>query len=287
MTAEQPGAATRQDSHPKAADYAMGSTDHERQRLMRQGAILRGFLASAFRAAGLAPGMRVLDLGCGVGDVAMLAADMVGPTGSVVGIDRDAASVAWANKRVAEAGYQNIRFQVAEFHEFTASQPFDALVGRFILMYLPDPAAILRHLSQQLRPSAAVAFMEPDFTVQSRVFPEMPQFGNGWTWIAEVLRRSGARIDMGMRLHSTYRDAGFVNSATEVSHLSGCGISREMVEYLVDTLRSVLPKIIEYGLATSEEVQIDTMAERMMGAVADADPQWVGSRYISAWARKP
>jgi ubiquinone/menaquinone biosynthesis C-methylase UbiE len=265
----------------------MGSTDHERQRLMRQGAILRPFLASAFRAAGLAPGMRVLDLGCGAGDVAMLAADLVGPTGSVVGIDRDAASVAWANKRVAEAGYQNIRFQVAEFHEFNDSHPFDALVGRFILMYLPDPAAILRHLSQQLRSGAAVAFMEPDFTVPSSVFPEMPQFRNGWTWIAEVLRRSGARIDMGMRLYATYRDAGFVNTTTEASHLSGCGISREMVEYLADTLRSVLPKIIEYGLATSEEVQIDTLADRMLVAGRDADPQWVGSRYISAWARKP
>ncbi len=286
MAAEQPGAATQRDSHHKAADYALGSTDHERQRLMRQGAILRGFLASAFRGAGLAPGMRVLDLGCGVGDVAMLAADLVGPTGSVTGIDRDAASVTWANKRVAEAGYQNIRFQVAEFHEFVDSQPFDALVGRFILMYLPDPAAILRHLSQQLRSGAAIAFMEPDFTVQSRVFPDLPQFKNGWSWISEVLRRSGARIDMGMQLHATYRDAGFANTVTEVSHLSGCGMNREMAAYFVDTLRSVLPKIIEYGIATSEEVQIDTLAERLEAA-GDTDPQWVGSRYISAWARKP
>src|SRR6266436_2620920 len=148
-------------SVPKASDYAMGSTDRERERLMRQGAVLRGFLASAFRAAGIEPGMRVLDLGCGVGDVAMLAADLVGPTGSVLGIDRDAASVAWANKRVAEAGYKNIRFQVPEFH----------------------------------------------------------QFKNGGLWISEVLRRSGARLDMGMRLYATYRDAGFVNTATEVSHL--------------------------------------------------------------------
>src|SRR5271169_283919 len=133
MSAEQPGAATHRDSHTKASDYAMGSTDHERQRLMSQGAILREFLARGFRAAGLASGMRVLDLGCGVGDVAMLAADLVGPTGSVVGIDRDATSVAWANKRVAEAGYKNIHFKVAEFHEFNDPQPFYALVGRFIL----------------------------------------------------------------------------------------------------------------------------------------------------------
>ena len=264
----------------------MGSTDHERQRLMRQGAILREFLARAFRYAGLAPGMRVLDLGCGVGDVAMLAADLVGTTGSVVGIDRDATSVAWANKRVAEAGYKNIHFQVGEFHEFTDTLPFDALVGRFILMYLPDPVAILRHLSQQLRPGAAIAFMEPDFTVESRAFPESPQF-KGWSWISEVLRRSGARIDMGMRLYAAYREAGFANIATDVSHLSGCGINREMAEYFADTLRSVLPKIFEYGLATPEEVQIDTLADRMETAGREADPQWVGSRYISAWARKP
>jgi ubiquinone/menaquinone biosynthesis C-methylase UbiE len=286
MAADQPGAATRRDSHSKASDYAMGSTDHERQRLMRQGAILREFLARAFRGAGLAPGMRVLDLGCGVGDVAMLAADFVGPSGSVVGIDRDATSVAWANKRVAEVGYKNIHFRVGEFHEFTDSRPFDALVGRFILMYLPDPVAILRHLSQQLRPGAAIAFMEPDFTVESRAFPESPQF-KGWSWISEVLRLNGARIDMGMRLYAAYREAGFENIATDVSHLSGCGINREMAEYFADTLRSVLPKIIEYGLATPEEVQIDTLADRMEAIGREADPQWVGSRYISAWARKP
>src|SRR6266481_7266468 len=128
-------------SAPKTSDYAMGSTDRERQRLMQQGAVLRGFLASAFRAAGIRPGMRILDLGCGVGDVAMLAADLAGPTCSVVGIDRDPASVAWANKRVADVGYANIRFQTTEFQDFADSEPFDALVGRFILMYLPDPAA--------------------------------------------------------------------------------------------------------------------------------------------------
>jgi ubiquinone/menaquinone biosynthesis C-methylase UbiE len=287
MSADQPGAASERDSQSRASDYALGSTDQERQRLMRQGVIYRNFLASAFRAAGLAPGMRVLDLGCGAGDVAMLAADLVGPAGSVVGIDRDAASVAWATKRVVEDGYRNIRFQVAEFHEFVDTQHFDALVGRFILMYLPDPVATLGHLSQQLRPGAAIAFMEPDFTVPSSVFPDLPQFKNGGHWVGEVLRRSGARIDMGMRLYATYRDAGFVNTATEVSHLSGCGINREMAHYFAQTLRSLLPKIIEYGLATKEEIQIDTLADRIAAAGREADPQWVGSRVISAWAHKP
>jgi SAM-dependent methyltransferase len=272
---------------PKTTDYPLASTDRERQRLMRQGGILREPLAAAFRAAGIGPGMRVLDLGCGVGDVALLVAEMVGPTGSVVGLDRDSSNVAWASQRVAETGIRNIRFQAAEFHEFADSQPFDALVGRFILMYLPDPVATLRGLAQYLCSGAAIAFLEPDFTVPSYISPAMPDFKDSGNWVSEALRHSGARIDMGMRLYHTYRDAGFVNTATMVSHLSGCGVTRQMVDYFVETVRSILPKIEEYGIATREEVQIDTLADRMEAAGRSADPQWVGTRYIAAWARKP
>jgi ubiquinone/menaquinone biosynthesis C-methylase UbiE len=274
-------------SGPNISCYALGSSDRERQRLMQQGAVLREPLAAAFRAAGLAPGMRVLDIGSGAGDVAMLAAEFVGPTGSVVGLDRDPGSVAWATRRVADAGIKNIRFQAAEFHQFTDAQPFDALVGRFILMYLPDPIAILRHLATQLRSGAVIVFMEPDFDVPSRLVPEMPEFRRCGEWVGEALRRSGARVDMGMRLYHTYREAGFVETATLVSHMSGCGIRREMIDYFVETIRSILPKIEQYGIATREEVQIDTLAGRIEAAARATDPQWVATRHISAWAKKP
>lgn len=287
MTKEPSSAETARNTTPKTTDYALGSTDRERHRLMRQGGILREPLAAVFRAAGIGNGMRVLDLGCGVGDVSILAAEMVGPSGSVLGIDRDATSVAWATRRVADEGLGNIRFRAGEFDEFGDAAPFDALVGRFILMYLPDPVAILQHLAQYLRGGAAIAFLEPDFTVPSYVFPAMPDFKNCETWISEALRHSGARIDMGMRLYHTYRDAGFVDTATMVSHLSGCGINRPMADFCVETIRSILPKIEEYGIATREEVQIDTLADRMEAAARIADPQWVGTRYVGAWARKP
>src|SRR5882762_3129748 len=85
------------------SDYAIGSTDRERQRLMRQGAILRGFLETAFRAAGIGPGLRVLDIGSGVGDVSLRAAGQAGPQGAVLGVDRDPEHVAWSLRRGANA----------------------------------------------------------------------------------------------------------------------------------------------------------------------------------------
>lgn len=287
MANEPSAAAAATDSERKVAAYALGSSDRERERLMQQGAILREPLAAAFRGAGIGPGMRVLDIGSGAGDVALLVADMVGPSGSVVGLDRDATSVAWATKRIAEKRLSNIHFHATEFNNFTDAKPFDALVGRFILMYLPDPVVTLRHLSSQLRSGATIVFMEPDFTVFGRVFPEMPDFANCGRWISESLQRAGARIDMGMRLYHAYRDAGFVGTETAASHLSGCGIQPGMISYFVETLRSMLPRIEQYGIATREEVQIDTLAARLEAAARATDPQWVGTRYVSAWARKP
>jgi hypothetical protein len=90
-----------------------------------------------------------------------------------------------------------------------------------------------------------------------------------------------------MHLYATYRDAGFVDTATTVSHLSGCGVSREMVEFFTETIRSVLPKLEQYGIATREEVQIDTLADRMEAPGRAADPQWVCTPYIATWAKKP
>lgn len=284
MSGETPGAAP---SAPHNRDYVLGSSEHERKRLTTQAAFLHDATEAAFRAAGIAPGMRVLDIGSGAGDVAMLAADLVGQDGSVVGLDRDPANAAFAIKRVAEASRTNIRFHVTEFDAYADSQPFDALVGRFILMYVPDPVATLRHFSRFLRSGASVAFFEPDFTVPSRGAPEIPLARQIEQWNAEVFRRSGARIDMGMQLYRVFREVGFVGSGCSAFHFSGCGINREMVELSVAGVRSVLPKIVEYGIATAEEVGIDTLADRLYAAAVEADPQWVSTRFVAAWARKP
>jgi SAM-dependent methyltransferase len=231
--------------------------------------------------------MRVLDIGSGVGDVAFLAADLVGPHGSVVGVDRDPGNAAWAARRATEAGRSNVEFLVKEFSDFYTSQPFDALVGRFILMYLPDPVATLRLVSQYLRSNAAIVFFEPDYTVLTIAVPDVPLFRQCEEWQREVFRSTGARIDMGMNLYRTFRESGFVDICTMVSQLNGCGSQRELIDIFAETIRSILPKIEQLGIATREQVDIDSLADRIEAQALAVDPQWVGIRYFSAWARKP
>ena len=127
------------------SEYAFTDRAHEQQRLASQAELLDPLTERVFRAAGLGNGMRVLELGSGAGDVAMLAARLVGREGEVVGVERDPEAVASATARVAQAGLSNIRFIQGDAQTLDGiADGFDAAVGRLILMYLPDPAAALR-----------------------------------------------------------------------------------------------------------------------------------------------
>jgi SAM-dependent methyltransferase len=150
--------------------YALGSTEAEHGRLIRQAAWLTIHTERLFREAGIGPGQRVLDLGSGVGDVSLIAARLVGPSGQVVGIERDPRSIVRATTRMAEAGLRNVSFTQSDAAQIPRDKPFDAAVGRYILMFLPDPGAVLRSLSQLVRSGGVLAFQEPcwkSFLVQS------------------------------------------------------------------------------------------------------------------------
>src|SRR5215472_6649901 len=124
------------------SQYAFADRAQEQRRLATQAELLDPLSERVFREAGLGAGMRVLDLGSGAGDVAMLAARLVGREGEVVGVERDPEAVASATARVAQAGISNVRFIQGDVQSLDGvADGFDAAVGRFVLMYVPDPAA--------------------------------------------------------------------------------------------------------------------------------------------------
>jgi SAM-dependent methyltransferase len=94
----------------------------------------------------------------------MLVTRLVGPTGEVVGIERDASSIARAKDRVVKAGLRNLSFRQTDVNQVVSDRLFDAAVGRFILMFLPDPVSVLHSVSRLVRPGGVVAFQEPSWT---------------------------------------------------------------------------------------------------------------------------
>src|SRR3712207_1403066 len=117
--------------------------------------------------------MSVVDVGCGPGDVALLAADRVGPAGFVTGVDASPEALTRARIRAAAAGLENVAFEVGDLGSWSPKGPVDAVIGRLILMHLPDPAAFLARSADAVRPGGVVAFQDVVLATR-RTEPELP-----------------------------------------------------------------------------------------------------------------
>ena len=262
-----------------AQDYVLGNSVQEQNRLQYRAAILDKWTGQFFVSAGIEPGMRVLDLGCGMGDVSLLAAKLVGPTGSVIAIDRDRAIVERARERARRtARGANIEFLCANVLEFESPLDFDAVVGRYILLYQPDPVSAVRHAAKQDRFGGIVLFHEMDFANPIRSCPYGTLFGRLlYGLITDTFRRAGCHADLALHLTRIFRQAGLpwptINAEVPIGGESGC----YLYTWLAETLRSLLPRIEQFNLASAVELDLDTLVDRMETEAFARHSQLIGS----------
>src|SRR5579859_2519022 len=255
-------------AHAPPHQYILGHSAQELERLSAQAKFYEPFTLEFFRAAGIEAGMRVLDVGCGAGDVSLLVAQMVGPTGQVVGFDRVPAAVETAKRRALDLGAQNIRFLEADVTEIASEEPFDAAVGRLVLQFSRDPSAMLSTIAQQVRPGGLIAFQEIDWS-GCRALPPVPTLSRCLSWGTEVMERSGADVYMGLKLYSTFTAAGLPSPSLSVQAPIGAGPDHPAYTWMEGVMRTLLPSLEAWGVATAEEVDVETLASRI-GAEAKA-----------------
>ncbi len=249
--------------------YPLGSTDAELERLIRQAARVAPYTERFFRDAGIGPGQRVLDLGSGVGDVVMLVARLVGPSGEVVGVERNTRSIARARARVAEAGLHNVSFTHSDVSQIVGDKPFDAVVGRFILMFLPNPVAVLRSLSQLVRPGGVLAFHETSWAPALVLTANLPLWFAAASLARETLQRSGANTEMGLALHKVFQEAGLPAPNMRMEML--LGTDPDFTRWIYDLLCSLRPQIQQLDLSLDGLGDLDTLPDRLQAEVAAAN----------------
>ena len=249
-----------------AGPYVFGHSDRELARLARQGRLLEPMTRELLRRAGIGPGHHVLDIGCGAGDVSMLAAELVGPTGFVLGIDRAPEALTTTRQRAADAGLTWVEVADHDLANFDDGRTFDAVIGR-------------------LRPGGTIAFLEMDVSAAD-ARPASPLWTLCRGWVGGAMRAGGFEPDMGSRLYEIYRAADLIPKLAAFG-LAGGGQDRELADYLADTIRSLLPAIVACGLATEAEVDVDTLAERLVRESGGERRTVYAPRLTAAWATIP
>src|SRR5262249_51309954 len=231
--------------------------------------------------AGLGRGMRVADLGCGVGIVTALLAELVGPEGHVVGVDASAAQLAQARERLAP-GSTNIRFVEASATD-TGLPPesFDLVYCRFLLIHLPEPERALREMFTLLKPNGILVCEDGDLTASGSEPPSaLDAFADLWGRLGP---QRGLNYTLGRRLFQMVLAAGF--PAPEITFNQPVVARGETKRLLELSVAEAGPAFVDAGLITSGE--LDRILIGMRHLAGNETVLAVMPRMAQVWARKP
>src|SRR5258708_39065218 len=183
----------------KKSEYVLGHSQREIQRLIYQAAMRRPVTERRLRNVKTGPGMRVLDLGCGAGDVSMLAAQFVGPTGLVVGIDFNREVLTLTAERAHAAGLRRIRFEQAAVESFSSQETFDLVIGRYILVHQSGPVGFLRAAARLVSKGGSIAFHEIRLLQRFDSLPAVPLWQVTGDFLLTAAQSAMPRHDVGTK----------------------------------------------------------------------------------------
>jgi len=252
--------------------------------LLLQASILNPFTEQLFHRAGISSGMSVLDIGCGVGDVSLLAARLVGRYGSVTSVDIDPAALATLEARASAEGMKHVECIQANMQEWKPGRRFDAVIGRHILIHSKDPVAVLRDCAALLRERGLAAFHEYDFSVVHRGWPATPLRDRLMGVFDQFFARASCS-NIGSRLWKLLMDAGFERPDCRVEYPISGGSDSVYYEWLTESFRSIYPRAIAQGVIADGEFDFDTVEQRMREEATAGNSCIAAPAMVAAFAR--
>ena len=229
--------------------------------------------------------MRVVDLGAGPGDVAFLVAEAVGSSGSVVGVDREERSVQLAGGGQRKSGYGNVTFAVAGDDALPADAPFDAVIGRFVLIHQREPAVMIRRAAAVVRPRGIVAFLDgapsrrplsPGDRARERGHPEFEAIHVGGSSEPGHRRQTiPCFIEAGLPEPKVLWESVVPGSKDDI-----------WLRSFILTYKNLLPFMQRFGTVDPRAGDPNTLAQRIMADVLSRRAQGVTGPFASAWATK-
>lgn len=225
------------------------------------------------------PGMDVLDVGCGIGSIALDLAPMLAP-GRIVGIDADAGQIEVARGAAAERGIDNAEFVTSSVYELpVAGETFDVVYANAVLMYVRDQVEALREMQRVLRPDGLAAVVDDDFgtVVMS---PDRPELELGPRLFELAVAHEGGNARYSRRLRTLMLEAGFARTKG-VAHAPEVYGDLESTRWFAEFATGLFAApamtdvILDEGWATRAELDSLIAALREWGELPDAFASWL------------
>jgi SAM-dependent methyltransferase len=248
--------------------YALQLSEQELARYRGMAERARVSEADLWASAGIAPGARIADVGCGPGATLAVMAQMVGPSGWVTGVDGDENAVHAAEQLLAAAGVVNADLRVGRADE-TGLEPgtFDVAVLRHVLAHNGGiEQRIVNHLATLVRPGGAVYLVDVDLS-SMRIMPSAPELADIMDKYVDFHRSRGNDPLVGLSLNRLARTAGLT-----VSDFRGRYDIMEMPAGMRPPPWAAREAMVASGVATEDDVrrwgaaldQMDTIEPRPM-----------------------
>jgi SAM-dependent methyltransferase len=241
--------------------------------------------------AGITPGMRVLVLGRGLADVALLVAERVGRGGAVIAAHEDPRVVAQSRQRAADEGFDRVSFRAELLERIDLDGPVDAVVGRFFLMHQRDPVRAIRLAAGMVHDGGRILFQEWHYEsilwAQTSDWPHLPLYRQFARWSTEGLRRRHAHVDMGLRLANAFTEAGLPVPTIHTDLRMVHGRGSLGYAFFEDAIRELLPTIEGCRLASAQDVAVETFAQRLERETTAAAGHAFLPLQVGAWVRVP
>jgi ubiquinone/menaquinone biosynthesis C-methylase UbiE len=231
----------------KTDTYIIKGGKDGKERLDLLSGLLTETTRSLLEANGVTTGVSFLDVGCGGGNVALMAAQMTGDTGRVTAIDFDATIIALDREDAAHKKIHNISYQAMSAYDLDFHHTFDVAYSRFLLSHLTEPRKVLANMAESVKPGGTVIVEDIDFCGHF-CYPACAAFDQYIQLFTATAKKRGQHPDIGPSLFSMFEAAGIANIRFEVIQpVFSEGPGKWMAHLTMDRIRD---SVLSEGLAS-------------------------------------
>jgi SAM-dependent methyltransferase len=254
-------------------EYVLGTHDEEIARLALQHRVWRDQVLDAWRRAGFGPGQTIIDIGCGSGNATLDLAEIVGPSGRVIALDKSRRFLDVVESRARGRGFSHVStYEVDLDRDPLPDIQADGAWNRWVMSFTSQPRDLLARIVERLKPGAAFVIHEYFDYGTWRSVPPAREIDEFVAAVIRTWRESGGDPDLGLLLPRWLRELGFdVSNLSPIVETTRPGEPKW--EWLAAFIESGRKRLESLGALTTD--QSTAIGDKLLQLTSDRDARLI------------